>query len=283
MIDIGRVFRASWTMLRERFWRLLGMWTIFFAIQIGGFIALGVLAVLVGTAGMAGLGTLLESPEAATGVGIGMVVTFVLLYAAYMMLVLAQQAALVTLASPQEPAAFGSALGRGFKSAPPFFAITALLLAGYFGAGVAIAGLERLVGGSAVGDLVTAVLALPLMIYLACRLSVIVAVVAVDEVRNPVRALRRCWALTRGKVGSVLLALLAFGGVTLAIFGLPFAIIFGVVLDSDAEASTGMAALLPLVFFPVLVLYMIFAAAFSAALHHALTGGGAEALEEIFA
>ena len=35
MIDIGRVFSTSFAIFRQRFWLLVGMWLVFFAIQMG--------------------------------------------------------------------------------------------------------------------------------------------------------------------------------------------------------------------------------------------------------
>jgi hypothetical protein len=283
MIDIRRVFVTGWAMFRQRFWVLLGMWAVFFAIQIGGSILLGIGALLMGAAGLAGFGSLLEDPAAAAGVGIGMIVVFVLLYSAYIVLVLAQQAALVTLASPLEEPSFGAAISRGFRSALPFFGVVVLLVIGWFALSFLAGALATMGGGSPVGELVRLVLLVPLLVYLGCRLSVLVPVVAVERVFNPIAALRRCWAVTQGKLRSILLALLAFLAVTLVLLGVPFGILLSLVLNDPVGAESTAAALLPLVFFPVLIVYSIFAATYVAALHYEVTGGGAEALEDVFA
>ena len=285
-MEIGGVFATSWTMLRQRFWRLVGMWAVFALIQIVGVIVLSVVVIILGFAGLAGMGALLDSPGAGLGAGLGagMIAVMAMTYAAYIMLVLAQQAALVTLASPQADGAFAPALRRGFASAPAFFAITLLLLIAYVAVNAAAEGVAALAGEPLVSDMIAALVMLPLTVYLGCRLAVLVPVVAVDGRRNPLAAVRRCWTLTRGRAGAVFAALVGFAGVTLAIFIVPFAaIIMLLASDTAAAAQPAWVALAPLLFFPVLVVYMIYAAAFAAALHHHLTDGGAEAMEAVFA
>lgn len=287
MIDIGRVFSTGWAMLRGRFWLLAGMWAVFFAIQIAGSFALGIGMVVLGAAGAASIGAGFDDPAALAGMGIGAILFMLLFYAAYIVIALAQQAAMVTLASPLEEPAFGAALARGFKSALPFLAIALLMLLGYVAlaaAAGAVVGLAGAAGGSALG-IGLAVLFVPVLVYLGCRFAVLVPVVAVDQVFNPVAALRRSWAVTRGKVVSILLAIIAFIVVTLVVLGAPFLLIFGGVLTGadSAEAGGGLVILGVLVFIPVLIVYTMFASAFTAALHSEVTAGGAEALGEVFA
>jgi membrane-anchored glycerophosphoryl diester phosphodiesterase (GDPDase) len=142
-------------------------------------------------------------------------------------------------------------------------------------------------GGGATGGIfgtVLLVLFMPVMVYLGCRMAVLVAVVAVDQVFNPIAAIRRSWAVTRGRVVGIALAFLLYGLLTLVIFGLPIGLIFTTALSGDpASGLPLLLLLLPLVFLPVLVVYVIFASSFSAALHSEVTGGGAERLEEVFA
>ena len=73
---------------------------------------------------------------------------------------------------------------------------------------------------------VTLVMALCLvaLIYLVVRISLVAPVVMVDGERNPIAALKRSWALTRGNVGRLLLfyalLLIGFGIVILLVGGL---------------------------------------------------------------
>lgn len=288
-MDISRVFSISFAMFRRRFWLLLGMVLVFFAIQMAASTVLGIAVVVAGVAGMTGLGAGIEDPGAIAGLGIGVIALMVVLYGGYIVLLLAQQAAMVTIASPLEEPSFGAALVRGFRSALPFFGIAVLLVLGYLGIsllfGLVVAGAGGAgSGGEAVGA-VLALLFLPLLIYFGCRFSVLIPVVAVDQVFNPVAALRRSWSVTRGRVVSILLALVGFILLTLVAFGLPFGVIFGMLFagqDVPGEMPK-VVAFAFLIFIPLLIGYTMFAAAFTAALHCEVTGGGAERLEDVFA
>lgn len=287
MIDIGRVFSTSFAMFRRRFWLLVGMWAVFFAVQMVASIGLSVVVAVVGLAGVAAFGAGLEDPAALTGMGVVGIVFVALFYAAYIALVFAQQAAMVALASPLERPAFGAALGRGFRSALPFVGIAVLLVLGYFAISMALA----LVAGTlsaangAVG-LVLALLITPLMIYLGCRMVVVVAVMAVDEVYNPLRALRRSWSVTGGKVIGILLVLIGTGLLGLVVVGAPLGLIFASMAGTEGEdaftaLNVGIAVVLLMI--PLFILYTVFISAVLGALHSEVTQGGAEKLEEVFA
>ncbi|MFO6448452.1 hypothetical protein ACLBKU_15060 [Erythrobacter sp. NE805] len=286
-MKIGQVFATSFAMFRQRFWPLVGLWAVFLVIQIAGTFALGILGVVLGmqaiTAGATGG---LEEPGALAGMGIGMIVFLVLFYAAYLVVFLAQQAALVTLASPLEEPAFGAALAKGFRSALPFFAMTLVGVIAWLAFVAVTDSLAALAGdaGAAV-EVVVALAVLPLLAWLGCRLAVLVPVVAVEEVWNPLAALRRCWAVTRGRAGDVFLALLAFGAVSLAAVGVPFLVFLYAVGSTSGEPETAVWVVLGglLLFIPLLIAFSIYAPAFIAAMHSEMTGGGAESLEEVFA
>lgn len=273
------VFRAAWTMLRQRFWLLAGMWATFFAIQAAGSMVLGIAA----AAGAAGLGAGLGDPAALSGMGIGMIAVLAVSYAGYLVLLLAQQAAMVTLASPLEPPDFGAALTRGLRSALPFLGLTMILGLGYGALLLATGALGGVAG--AVVSVLLAVLSFPAMVYCACRLAVLIPVVAVDRVFSPLAALRRCWAVTRGKAGAIFLALLGLGGLIGALFVLPVAVIIALVLASQQGAIIAAGGIIAfvLLFFPMLICVSLYVSAFIAALHSELTGGGTEMLEEVFA
>ena len=290
MIDIGRVFSTSFAMLRQRFWPLVGMWAVFLAIQMAASTVLTVVMLVVGMAGVASLGAGFDDPAAFGGLGIAMIIFLVLFYGAYIVLVLAQQAAMVTLGSPLEEPVFGTAMNRGFRSALPFFGISVLLVLGYFAIAAAVLAVVSLAaaGGSGAGALVTALLPLlflPLLLWLACRLSVLVAVVAVDQVFNPITALRRSWAVTKGKALRILLALAGFIGISLVALAVPFMLIFFAADMTESSPGTGvvLGILGLLIFIPLFVVYTMFTATFTAALHCEVTEGGAERLEEVFA
>jgi len=286
-MDIGRLFSTSFAMFRQRFWPLAGMWAVFFAIQIGAMIVLGIAAAVLGISGLA---TDLEDPAAIAGMGVGMILLLVLFYGAYIVVILAQQAALVTLASPLEEPAFGAALSRGFRSALPFLGITLIMVLVYFVLVLVLGGVAGLAaaGGGAAGSILVALLAVPAIIYLGCRFAVLVPVVAVDQVFNPLTAIRRSWAVTQGKVLAIFLAIVGFLLASLVALGLPFGLMVYLLGgtgggSADPGAAFGMVALGFLVFVPLFIAYSIYAAAFTASMHSEVTGGGAESLEEVFA
>jgi len=289
MIDIGRVFATSWAMLRQRFWLLLGMFAVFFAIQMVGSMVLGIVMAVMGAAGAVGIGAGLDDPAAITGMGIVFILFMVLFYGAYLVLMLAQQAAMVTIASPLEEPSFGTAMVRGFKSVLPFVVISLILGAGYVALAAvvfAVAGVASLGGGTTGGlvGLVLLLLFMPGVIYIACRMAVLVPVVAVDQVFNPIAAIRRSWAVTRGRVFGIFLAMLALGVLTLVVFGLPLGFVFTTAINGDPGSGLPLLILLlPFVLLPMFVVYVMFTSTFAAALHSEVTGGGAERLEEVFA
>lgn len=289
-MDIGRVFSISFAMFRQRFWLLLGMWLVFLVIQFAAAIALFLGVMVMGLAGAAGITAGFDDPAALAGFGIGMIAVVVVFYAAYIVILLAQQAAMVTIASPLEEPSFGGAMVRGFRSALPFFALAVLMLLGYFGLALGVMVLLGVSGavGSSDGGMLAAILpllSLPVLIYLACRFAVLIPVVAVDQVFNPLKAIRRSWSVTRGKVLAILLALVGFGVLTLATVGLPFGVLYGVVFAGQEfpVAGAGIILLVFLIFIPLMIAYAMFTSAFTAALHSEVTGGGADRLEEVFA
>jgi hypothetical protein len=289
-MDIGRVFATSFAMLRQRFWLLVGMWAVFFAIQLAASIVLGIGMAVLGMAGAAGMGAGIEDPAAIAGLGVGMIVFMVLFYGAYLVVVLAQQAAMVTIASPLEEPSFSAAMTRGFKSALPFFGIAVLMMLGYLALVALMAGVlgAASVGGGTAGSAAAVVVALaflPLLIFFACRFSVLIPVVAVDQVFNPVAAMRRSWSVTRGKVLRIMVAFLGFFGISLLALGVPFALLGGAIFagQDNPAAVAGIAIIGVLAIIPLFIIYMMFTSTFTAALHSEVTGGGAESLEEVFA
>lgn len=288
VMDIGRVFSTSFAMFRQRFWLLLGMWLVFLVIQIAVATVLFISIMAMGMAGAAGVGAGLDDPAAIASLGVGMILLAVLFYASYVVILMAQQAAMVTIASPLEEPAFGTAMVRGFRSALPFFAVVVVLLLGYIALAALVGVIELAAGGGGSSEVLSAVLALlflPVMVYLSCRFAVLIPVVAVDQVFNPFTALRRSWSVTRGKVLAILLALIGFILLSLVALGLPFALLFGAAFTGQDSPSTGVVMMIVgfLIFVPLLIGYTMFASAFTASLHCEVTGGGADRLEEVFA
>ncbi|WP_379920778.1 hypothetical protein [Erythrobacter sp. R86502] len=282
MLKIGRVFSISFLMFRQRFWRLLGMWLVFLVIQLGTSAAMFVILLGLGTAGAAGIGAGLDDPMAMAGLGAGMIVTMILFYTGYIVILLAQQAAMVAIASPLEEPNFGGAMVRGFKSALPFLVLAILAVIGLLAVSVIVSAISAgAEAAGAIGPLAMTIVS----VYLACRLAVLIPVVAVDGVLNPFAALARSWSATRGKVMAILVAMLIFVAGSLVVLGIPAAILGSAALvgQGNPESAGGMAALGFAIMIPLLIAYMMYASAFIAALHSEATGGRADRLEDVFA
>jgi hypothetical protein len=290
MIDIGRVFSTGFAMLRQRLWLLVGMWALFFVIQIGFSMVFGFSLGGLGMAGGAALAGGMDNPAALAGMGIGVILVSILFYIAYIALAFAQQGAMVALASPLVEPSFGEAMSLGFKSVLTFLGLMLVLIATYIAfllVSLVITLVMGLAGetGAGIAALLIIVLAVPAAIYLSCRLSVLVGVVVVERVFNPIAALRRSWAITGGKVLGIFLVFLAFLLLAAVLVLLPALLIFGAVAAAGPGSTAGMGAVMlgVLLFFPLLLLYAIAASALLAALHAEVSGGGAEQLQDVFA
>ena len=132
----------------------------------------------------------------------------VALYGSYgwllVLVVLAQIAgtlALLVLLRDQRRPTVGEAIRQGFAGLLPAIGVYLLL-------GIAIgAALIVVVFAGFTAPVIGAVLSLILsigLVYALIRLSLLLPVIAIEQVRNPLTALRRSWAETRGNVGRLL-------------------------------------------------------------------------------
>jgi len=273
MIDIRRVFSATLSMLKQRGLMLVGMLVLFTVLQM---IFYTVFGGIIG-ASMAGAMfalTDMQDPAAVMSLGGGVVIFALLFYLASFLFALAQQASLTALSSPLARPVFGDALGAGFKAAPTLLGTTFLFGAIYLLVvllWVLLAAVFALFGDlGTFANVLVALAVLPLAIYLACRFSVLVPVVAVDNVRNPIRAIRRSWQITEGKVIGILALILISGLIALGLAAVPFLLVFagGAGAANEFTAAGGVTALLGfLLFIPLMVLIGIASAVLSAALH----------------
>lgn len=290
MIDIGRVFSTGWAMLKQRLWLLLGMWLVFLVIQLAFSTVFGLGLGGLGLAGGAALAGGIDNPAALLGMGAGVVFASLLFYAAYLALAFAQQGAMVVLASPLEQPSFGEALVTGGRSALTSLGLMLLLILAYLAlalAGVVFTLAMGLLGdaGAGIAALLLVVLAVPAAVYIGCRLSVLIAVVAVERVFNPLAALRRCWAITRGKVPGILLVFIAFVVLAVVLLAVPLLMIVGPSFAGGPDSAAGAGGVLVgiLLVFPLFILYSIATSVLVAALHAEVSAGGAERLEQVFA
>jgi hypothetical protein len=198
---------------------------------------------------------------------------------------MAQYASLILMASPIERPAFGTAFSAGWRAAPAQLLLMLVLLVVYF-----VAAFVLSIAASALGDtgsLVLVVLCIPLLVWVGSRLCPIYAVVAVDRVRNPFKAIARSWQMTRGHALTIFLASLVFLVIVLVVSGIVLAPSFGLIASmadpTTAAADVGSAAggflLLMLGFLVVSALFAIGYSAFMATVHGILAGGAEEAAE----
>lgn len=132
--------------------------------------------------------------------------------------------ALLTLMTDRSRPTVGQAIRMGFLALFPYIASQLLLGAGAGIAGLILLGILGLSGSQAI---VTAgFLALAAAgVYLWVRMSLSAPAVAVEGIRNPIRALRRSWALTRGNGWRVL----AFYGLLFLVFVILITIVMALV------------------------------------------------------
>ena len=294
-MGIGQLISDTFGMVKGRFWELLALWAIYFGITIVLTIGLGI---GMGIVGMAGFATMAGSDPLTSGnplaLGVGMIVIIVLFYLGYLLVMMAQYASMILLASPIRQATVGEALGAGWRAAPALLLLTIVLLIGYF----AVAMVLGLVGtafsamGEAAGALVL-LLMLPVLIWLGCRLAPLFAVVAVDGVRNPFTAIARSWRLTAGHALTVLLASLVFFVIMIVIAGVALVPSIGMLSTladptaladaSAAGSAVGGMLLLFLGFLVVSVLFNLCYCAFMAVIHGTLANAAGEGAVEAFA
>lgn len=121
--------------------------------------------------------------------------------------------ALLTLLTDRNRPTVRDAIRTGFIALVPYLFSQILVVLGCGLTGGLLLTVLGLVGGKAVAGVGLAALFAG-MVYIYTRTSLTAPVVAVDGVRNPIAALSRSWALTRGNAGRILvfyaLVLLAF-------------------------------------------------------------------------
>ena len=290
-VDIARVFSDSWSIIKQRFLVLLGMWVVFFVINIvytivaGGVLGGSIFAL--GAAASSGL----DDPELLLGgLGIGAILMMILFYIGSIVIILAQQCAMSALSTPLREVQFGDAIKLGLKAGVTFIAITVLVVIAYILVAIVygIIGVVLSLAGD-IGTFLSVLLFVPVLIYLGLRISVIVPVVAVDRTFNPITAIRRTWSMTAGKVLSILVVYLAIIAIALVLLGLPFLMMFGSAALAGATGSEGAAVAAAgtivggfLLLIPMFLLYSIVTIVIIACLHAQLTDTPAEEVARTF-
>ncbi len=289
-VDIGRVLSTTFSMIRQRIWLMLGLWAVFFAISLVYSSVFGALlgATVMGAGMMAAGG--LDDPLALGGAGLISFISIAVFYVLYLAIGFAQQASMTAMASPIEQPSFGDAMTNGFKAG----LTSVVLLAALTFLGIILVLIASLVvaGLAAVNQIVAFAIGLamlPLAIWLICRLALILPVVAVDRVFNPITAINRTWAVSRGKVLGIFIILAISLLSALVIIGLPLlAIIGGTIglsgLESPDAVAGGIGAIVIalLIGFPLFLLYQVFSVALVASLHAQVNDRHIDQVTEVF-
>ncbi len=281
-VEIGRVFSGMFAMVRDQFMPLAGLWGVFLLFQVL------LIGLIFGGIGGTALLTGNLNPEDALdvlGLGAGILLVMLVAYFVYLYLYGVQSAAMVQSASPRMRSGFGEALSGGFRCGFSMLGVFLLLFVGYIILSFIVGLLELIFGflGS-FGDFLVSLIAFAALVYLACRLSVIVPVVAVDGERNPISAIRRTWDITNGNLLPIFLIALIVVALVIVM-----AIVFGVVFGGVFFATAASGAPAFGTFFAMILTFAVFGGAFSifgsalvAALHAEISSSETEELGRTF-
>lgn len=281
-MGIGQIIADTFGTLKSRLGPLLAVWAVYFLITIVCWFAF---TFALGASSLAAFVT--SDPTTVSTFSAGTIFFMILFYIAYLLLMMAQYASLVVAASPIASATGSEALDAGWRSAPALFLLLIVLVVAYLLCVVVIglAGMAlSMVAGNGIGAVLLLVL-LPVVIWLAARLTPLLAVIAVDGVRNPFDAIARAWALTRGHALTIFLALLALvlimALVATAVM-IPFLGTVRAMTDpanlAGAPPFMGGGIIMTLLGFAVLSVFCnLLQAAFQAVVHARLTQGAREA------
>jgi hypothetical protein len=187
--------------------------------------------------------------------------------------------AVLTLFTDRNRPTVGEAIRTGFLGVLAYIAAQMIL-----GMGLALALGVLLAIGSLTGTPAIAaifvVAAIMLAVWIAIRTSLVAPIVAVERQRNPVAALVRSWALTRGNGGRIgvfyALVIVAFVVVMILVMA-----VVGIVLAlvSGGEVARVVAAVVSSILGAAMTLYLV---AILAAAHRQLAGPSAEAIGAAF-
>lgn len=213
--------------------------------------------------------------------GVGIFLLYLVIYAVSF----AQQAAMCRLCSDRHEASIGGAISAGIKCVPTLFGVAILLLIALFAVMlVASLGMAGVIAGTESPGLsfVLGLLMLIGFIYIFARLSMILPVVAIDDVRNPITAIGNAWRMTGGNVLRLVLLFALISVVMVVLFMVLSALTLGSFSPGAVPSMgniVGFGALM-LVFGLTVGLYFL---ALVAAIHRQLADTTVSAVEDTFA
>lgn len=277
-LDIGGTISAALAAVTSRIGGFIGLWAIYLGLTI---VATIVFALMAGAGGLASA-SLIGPDGVNTGglgaLGAGFIVAMILFYVAYIYLSMAQASSMIALASPLTQATFGEALSLGFRAGLPLLGAGLLMLVGYFVIMVPLSMLASAMGSA--GSIVSLGM-LVLLVFLACRLSVLPAVAAVEQVTNPIAIITRTWEITSGSVLRILVVLVIFVVFVLALVILLALPVYGSISQGTAPGG-GTIAYMIVAFIAAFFLIVVFQHSIIAAIHAQLSGRNGQNMEETF-
>ena len=187
--------------------------------------------------------------------------------------------ALLTLLTDRTQPTVAQAIGYGLKGILPYFLAQLLLGVGIGVVGGLVLAVGAVTGVPVIAAIGIAVVAL-LAIYAAIKTSLVSPVIAVEQERNPVAALRRSWALTSGNSVRIGIFYVLVAAAFLIIILIVTALV-GILMALFAEARTVevVNAIVSSGINAAMALYFV---AIIAATHRQLAGPSPQAESETF-
>ena len=282
--SVGQALSTAFEIFKARFVPMAILTVIYYAI----------LFAIMGTVGMAMIGSMAMGGGDPISSGAGALGGMILLYVAMYAINFWQQAAMCRLTSDRHEPSVGAAMTAGLGAILPLFGVLVLVLvAGFVVAlvfSIAIGGAALGTQSSAVG-VIAGLAMLAGAVYLALRLSMTLPAIAIEDHRNPITALRRSWDMTRGHVLR-LLALFVIVGVVMGLVAFTVLSATAGGMMASMAAGGGAPGAVPSMaamgsFFVAMVLFGltlgIFLMALIGAIHRQLSGESVAEVEATFA
>ncbi len=276
----SRAFSEAFEILKSRFGVLIGTALIFWA---GLIVVTGVFSGTLMAGAMAGAAAGVDPDPAQmfASMGFSIVLFYLLIYAIQFAMVIA----LMRLCSDRHPPSIGDAIGTGLRGTPTMFGAVILLVIVGMVAGLVfglVFGAISVALNSGVLTVLLAIAGLVLTLYIYARLSMLTPVIAIDEERNPIRAISRSWAMTGPAVVKIALVIgLAAVIAVIAVLVLVAATVGTAALSGQPPSARGIIGLIAgMIAFGVTV-GLYFNALF-AAIHRQVSGGSAAAASAAF-
>lgn len=283
--SVGNVLSRTLEIIRERIWSLLGLWVVFFGILLVAFLVSSIVVAFAGVAVFAGMIGMSGSDSLAglAGLGAGMILVMIIFYAGYIYLFTAQACTFAAMGTPYERPSFGDALKKGFGAGLTMLAVTILLIIIYMVVALVFSGM--MVGLGSIGSMLVGIAALflfPALIYVGCRLSIVVPVATNEASRNPITVIKRSWQLTKGHVLQILLIVIVFTIMAMVVLGVVFLPFVAMIENVSTAAAIGSAIFGFIGFVVAAIIISVAQGVMTAVIHGMLTGAAGEELGEVF-